>query len=73
VTGALVAKKKSFITLSIGEDVYCFFAGEPRVNENTALASIHTLMVRTHYTFAHELAAINPHWSDETIFQVSVS
>jgi hypothetical protein len=52
-----------------GEDVYCFLAGEPRVNENTALASIHTLMVRAHNTFAHELAAINPHWSDETIFQ----
>ena len=52
-----------------GEDVYCFFAGEPRVNENTALASIHTLMVRSHNTLAHELAAINPHWSDETIFQ----
>jgi hypothetical protein len=52
-----------------GEDVYCFLAGEPRVNENTALASIHTLMVRAHNTFAHELAAINPHWSDETVFQ----
>ena len=52
-----------------GEDVYCFSAGEPRVNENTALASLHTLMVRSHNTFAQELAAINPQWSDETIFQ----
>jgi hypothetical protein len=52
-----------------GEDVYCFFAGEPRANENTVLTTIHTLMVRAHNTFARELAAINPHWSDETIFQ----
>jgi hypothetical protein len=26
-------------------------------------------MVRAHNSFAQELAAINPHWSDETIFQ----
>jgi len=52
-----------------GEDVYCFFAGEPRANENTALCTIHTLMVRAHNFFANQLAEINPHWSDETIFQ----
>jgi len=52
-----------------GEDVYCFFAGEPRVNENPALCSLHTMFVRNHNFFANQLANVNPHWSDETVFQ----
>ena len=31
-----------------GEDVYCFLAGDPRVNEQTVLAVVHLLMVREH-------------------------
>ena len=51
------------------EDVYCFLAGDPRVNEQTVLATIHTLFVRNHNLLAKELAVINPHWNDETLFQ----
>ena len=51
------------------EDVYCFLAGDPRVNEQTLLAMTHTLFVRNHNILAKELAAVNPHWNDETLFQ----
>jgi len=51
------------------EDVYCFLAGDPRVNEQTVLAMIHTLFVRNHNFIAHEMQKVNPHWNDETIFQ----
>ena len=30
---------------------------------------LHTLMIRNHNYIARQLAALNPHWSDETIFQ----
>ena len=61
-------KVLSSITL-VGEDVYCFLAGDPRVNEQTVLAIIHLVMVREHNRIAHQLADINHHWDDETIFQ----
>ena len=32
----------------LGEDVYCFLAGDPRVNEQTVLAVVHLLMHREH-------------------------
>jgi len=50
-------------------EVYCFFTGDPRVNEQTVLCLIHTLLIREHNRIADELFRINPHWSDETIFQ----
>ena len=51
------------------EDVYCFLAGDPRVNEQTVLAITHTMFVRQHNLIAKELTQINPHWNDETLFQ----
>merc|ERR1712226_463091 len=51
------------------EDVYCFLAGDGRVNEQTVLGMIHTVMAREHNRMAGELSRINPHWNDETIFQ----
>jgi len=51
------------------EDVYCFLAGDPRVNEQTVLAMTHLLFVREHNRIAEELSVINPHWDDETLFQ----
>ena len=51
------------------EDVYCFQSGDPRVNEQTVLAMLHTIFAREHNRVAGELAKVNPHWSDETLYQ----
>ena len=47
----------------------CFKAGDVRVNEHIGLVAIHTLWMRQHNRIARELAAINPHWNDEQLFQ----
>ena len=44
--------------------------GEIRVNEQLVLTCMHTLMAREHNRVAHKLGEINPHWDDETIYQV---
>lgn len=50
-------------------DVFCFLAGDNRVNEQTVLSIIHLIFAREHNRIADELAHINPHWNDETLFQ----
>lgn len=47
----------------------CFKSGDVRVNENPALAAMHTIWVRQHNRMAKRLANLNPHWNDEQIFQ----
>ena len=40
-----------------------------RVNENLGLAIIHTLFLREHNRIARSLAAINPQWNDDELFE----
>lgn len=51
---------------------FCFDAGEVRVNEQLILTSMHTLWAREHNRIAKTLARINPHWNDETLYQVRI-
>nr|XP_045607168.1 chorion peroxidase-like [Procambarus clarkii] len=57
--------------VTCGHSGVCFRAGDERVNEQPALTSMHTLWLRVHEGLAAQLAAINPHWDDERIYQES--
>ncbi|XP_064603358.1 peroxidasin-like [Liolophura sinensis] len=58
-TGCLVKSRRE----------YCFKAGDDRVNEQMALASLHTIWMREHNRLASQLALLNPGWNDERLFQ----
>lgn len=53
--------------------IFLFFCvssqGDERANENIALSSLHTLMLREHNRLARALAVLNPQWSGERIYQ----
>lgn len=49
--------------------LFCFIAGDERVNEQIHLTVLHTLYVRDHNRIATGLAELNPHWDDERIYQ----
>ncbi|XP_064597545.1 chorion peroxidase-like [Liolophura sinensis] len=51
-----------------GNDV-CFKAGDPRVNQQPALMSMHTLWLREHNRVARQLKRLNPRWKDEKLYQ----
>lgn len=44
-------------------------AGDDRANENLALTSLHTLLLREHNRLARALAHLNPHWNGERLYQ----
>ncbi|RWS20468.1 peroxidase-like protein, partial [Leptotrombidium deliense] len=49
--------------------MFCFIAGDERVNEQIHLTVLHTLYVRDHNQIALKLSKLNPHWDDERIYQ----
>jgi hypothetical protein len=48
-----------------------FMAGDIRANENVALISMQTVWMREHNRTADEVAAKNPTWTDEQIYQAA--
>lgn len=54
---------------SVRDKNACFNAGDTRVNQIVSLTTLHTLFMREHNRIAAELLLLNPHWSDEILFQ----
>lgn len=44
-------------------------SGDTRVNQNPQLTILQIILLREHNRVADALARLNPHWTDETIFQ----
>ena len=44
-------------------------SGDERVNHNSGLAALHTLMTREHNRVASLLEDVNKHWDEETLYQ----
>lgn len=49
----------------------CFMSGDIRANENVGLMIMHIIWAREHNRIARNLARINPHWDDHTLFEES--
>nr|XP_002126579.2 peroxidase mlt-7-like [Ciona intestinalis] len=47
----------------------CFVSGEPRLNENIALTSLHLLFTREHNRISRRLGALNVNWNGDQIFR----
>lgn len=47
----------------------CYMAGDTRVNQNPQLTLLQIVLLREHNRIADVLNKLNPHWSDETLYQ----
>ena len=63
------ADPDSFMAGDITSENPVFLAGDIRANENPALASLHTVMVREHNHWAERLAEEHPDWTDDQLFE----
>lgn len=63
------ADPDSFMAGDITSDDPVFLAGDIRANENPALASVHTLMMREHNYWAARLAEEHHDWDDDQLFE----
>jgi len=60
---------KSGTCLEEGTGRLCFESGDTRTNQNLLLVSVHNVWFRNHNRLAKGLRRVNPHWTDETLYQ----
>ncbi|XP_031611186.1 eosinophil peroxidase-like isoform X3 [Oreochromis aureus] len=65
----MCATRARITNTSNAVEVPCFFAGDDRSTENTALAALHTVLLREHNRLARALACLNPQWDGERLYQ----
>ncbi|KAK6644324.1 hypothetical protein RUM43_000591 [Polyplax serrata] len=53
----------------LDDDKICFRSGDSRVNLHPHHTVMYTVWVREHNRIAEILSRVNPHWSDDTIFE----
>lgn len=46
-----------------------FFVGDPRINQHFGITSYTIMFTRFHNVVTEMLQQINPHWSDEVLYQ----
>jgi len=65
----LPVKESNDLDCRLAGNMRCFKSGDDRVNENLGLAIIHTIFLRNHNQIALTLSQINPHWTDDQLFE----
>lgn len=68
-TGDLLPFNTAGLPNAGGTGANLFLAGDVRANEQAGLTAMHTLFVREHNHWADQIAAANPTWSDEQVYQ----
>ncbi|XP_020300497.1 peroxidase-like [Pseudomyrmex gracilis] len=63
------APNKTAVCDMVYEFEPCYATGDSRGNQNPQLTVLHIILLREHNRVADYLAQLNPHWTDETIFQ----
>ncbi|CAK9801255.1 Pxd [Anthophora quadrimaculata] len=63
------ALNKSELCETMNPNEVCYQTGDTRANQNPQLTVLQIILLREHNRVADALARLNPHWTDETIFQ----
>ncbi len=69
--GKLLLSEGDLLPVGTGDRGVEFKAGDERANENAGLTSIHTMFAREHNFWVDKIAAENPTYTDEQLYQAA--